>query len=64
MKKDPHFIKAKKIIPGGTMLLSKPELFLPDNWPSYFKKAKGTKIWTLDNEKLTDMCMMVLEPIH
>ena len=25
--------KAKKIIPGGTMLLSKrPEMFLPDNW--------------------------------
>lgn len=60
MKKGPTlYKKAKKIIPGGTMLLSKkPELFLPDNWPSYFKKAKGTKIWTLDNEKLTDMCMM------
>ena len=29
--------KAKKLIPGGTMLLSKrPEMFLPDHWPSYF----------------------------
>ena len=27
-------------IPGGTQLLSKrPELFLPDQWPSYFSKA-------------------------
>ena len=34
--------KAKKIIPGGTMLLSKrPEMFLPELWPSYFSKAKG-----------------------
>ena len=40
--------KGKKIIPGGTMLLSKrPEMFLPENWPSYFSKAKGSKIWEL-----------------
>lgn len=51
--------KAKQIIPGGTMLLSKkPELFLPEFWPSYFSKAKGCKIWTLDNEKLIDMSLM------
>ena len=32
--------KAKKIIPGGTMLLSKrPEMFLPNQWPSYFSKS-------------------------
>ena len=42
--------KAKTLIPGGTMLLSKrPEMFLPDNWPSYFSKAKGCKIWDLDS---------------
>ena len=29
--------RAKDIIPGGNMLLSKrPEMFLPDLWPSYF----------------------------
>ena len=34
--------KAKKIIPGGNMLLSKrPEMFLPDGWPAYFSKTKG-----------------------
>ena len=33
--------KAKTLIPGGTMLLSKrPEMFLPDQWPAYFSKAK------------------------
>lgn len=33
---------AKKVIPGGTQLLSKrPEMFLPGLWPAYYKKAKG-----------------------
>jgi glutamate-1-semialdehyde 2,1-aminomutase len=51
--------KAKTLIPGGTMLLSKrPEMFLPDNWPSYFSKAKGCKIWDLDNNELVDMSLM------
>jgi len=51
--------KAKKLIPGGTMLLSKrPEMFLPNNWPSYFSKAKGCEVWNLDNHKYIDMCIM------
>lgn len=51
--------KAKQIIPGGTMLLSKrPEMFLPDQWPSYFSKAKGCKVWDLDGKELIDMCIM------
>lgn len=51
--------KAKNIIPGGTMLLSKrPEMFLPDNWPSYFSKTKGCYVWDLDNVKYTDMTIM------
>jgi len=51
--------KAKTLIPGGTMLLSKrPEMFLPNNWPSYFSKAKGCKIWDLDNQELLDMTIM------
>ncbi len=53
------YIKAKKIIPGGTMLLSKrPEMFLPDLWPSYFSKAKGIEIWDLDGNKFIDMSIM------
>ena len=51
--------KAKKIIPGGTMLLSKrPEMFLPDNWPSYYSKAKGCKVWDLDGKEFLDMSIM------
>jgi glutamate-1-semialdehyde 2,1-aminomutase len=51
--------KAKTLIPGGTMLLSKrPEMFLPNNWPSYFSKAKGCKIWDLDDNELVDMSIM------
>ena len=51
--------KAKKIIPGGSMLLSKrPEMFLPENWPSYFLKAKGCEVWDLDNKKYYDCSIM------
>lgn len=51
--------KAKTLIPGGTMLLSKrPEMFLPDLWPAYFSKSKGCKVWDLDGKELTDMSIM------
>lgn len=51
--------KAKKIIPGGTQLLSKrPEMFLPEQWPAYYKKAKGCEIWDLDNNRYIDMSYM------
>ena len=51
--------KAKKLIPGGTMLLSKrPEMFLPDGWPSYFSKAKGCSVWDMDGKELIDMSIM------
>ncbi len=51
--------KAKTLIPGGTMLLSKrPEMFLPHHWPSYFSKAKGCEVWDLDGNKYLDMSIM------
>ena len=51
--------RAKKIIPGGNMLLSKrPEMFLPEKWPAYFSKAKGCKVWDLDGNELIDMSIM------
>jgi glutamate-1-semialdehyde 2,1-aminomutase len=51
--------KAKQLIPGGTMLLSKrPEMFLPDQWPAYFSKAKGCKVWDLDGREYTDVSIM------
>ena len=47
--------RAKQIIPGGTMLLSKrPEMFLPDHWPAYYQKASGIEIVTLDGVKMKD----------
>ena len=51
--------RAKKIIPGGNMLLSKrPEMFLPNQWPTYFSKAKGCKVWDLDGNEYIDMSIM------
>ncbi len=51
--------RAKGIIPGGNMLLSKrAEMFLPDNWPAYFSKSKGCKVWDLDNREYIDMSIM------
>ncbi len=50
--------RAKKIIPGGNMLLSKrPEMFLPDQWPAYFSKARGCQVWDLDGNKYIDTIM-------
>jgi glutamate-1-semialdehyde aminotransferase len=51
--------KAKKLIPGGSQLLSKrAEQFLPDRWPAYYQKASGTTVWDLDGNKFTDMSYM------
>lgn len=51
--------RAKNIIPGGNMLLSKrSEMFLPDQWPAYFSRAKGCQIWDLDGHEFTDMSLM------
>jgi len=53
------YVQAKKIIPGGTQLLSKrPEQFLPDYWPAYYKKAKGCKVWDLDDNEYIDASYM------
>ncbi len=51
--------RAKKIIPGGTQLLSKrPEMYLPDNWPAYYSRAKGCRVWDMDGRELIDMNIM------
>ena len=50
---------AKRLIPGGSMLLSKnPDRFLPNLWPAYYDKAKGCHIWGLDGKKYLDMSNM------
>lgn len=51
--------RAKAVIPGGNMLLSKrAEMFLPEQWPTYFSKAKGCQVWDLDGKQYTDMSIM------
>ena len=51
--------KAIKIIPGGNQLLSKrSEMFLPGVWPAYYKKAKGCKVWDLNNKMYYDFAGM------
>ena len=51
--------RAKAVIPGGNMLLSKrAEMFLPEQWPAYYSKAKGCQVWDLDGKQYTDMSIM------
>ncbi|MBU1895846.1 aminotransferase class III-fold pyridoxal phosphate-dependent enzyme [Patescibacteria group bacterium] len=51
--------EAKKIIPGGSQLLSKrAEMFLPNQWPAYYQKAEGVEITDLDGCTYIDMSLM------
>ena len=51
--------RAKKVIPGGNMLLSKrTEMHLPNNWPSYFSKTSGCSVWDLDGNHYYDYHLM------
>lgn len=51
--------RAKNVIPGGNMLLSKrAEMFLPDQWPAYFSRAKDCRVWDLDGREYIDMSIM------
>jgi glutamate-1-semialdehyde 2,1-aminomutase len=53
--------RAKKVIPGASMLLSKrAEMYLPEHWPAYFSKAKGCRVWDLDGRELIDMSLMAI----
>lgn len=50
------YARARKLIPGGTQLLSKrPEMFLPDQWPAYYSHAKGAETWDLDDNRYIDV---------
>ena len=51
--------RANVLIPSGNMLISKnPNLYLPNKWPTYFKKSKKISVWDLKNQKYTDMATM------
>ncbi len=50
------YAHAKQRIPGGTQLLSKrPEMFAPEQWPAYFREARGCEVWDLDGRHYYDM---------
>ncbi len=50
---------AKSLIPGGTQLLSKrPEMFAPDQWPGYYREARGCEVVDLDGRRYVDMSYM------
>ena len=54
-----YWRRALGVIPGGNMFFSKrPNLFLPNLWPTYFNKAKGYKIWDLEGKIFKDFCFM------
>ena len=51
--------KAKNIIPGGNMLLSKKtDLVLPNGGPTDFSKTKGCKVFDLDKNMFFDVSLM------
>lgn len=51
--------EAKRIIPGGSQLLSKRvEMMLPEQWPAYFSSAKGIQVVDLDGNIFLDMSHM------
>ena len=52
--------KAKKIIPGGNMLISKDHKVFTKKWPTYFSKARGCEIWEADGKKYYDLSLMEL----
>jgi len=52
--------RAKSLIPGGNMFLSKrPEMYLPNQWPSYFTKSKGCTVKDLEGKSYYDLTMGV-----
>ncbi len=57
--KEKYWEKAKKYIPGQNSMISKhPDLYLKNLWPTYFKKAKGCSVWSLENKRYYDLSIM------
>ncbi|WP_164101442.1 aminotransferase class III-fold pyridoxal phosphate-dependent enzyme [Candidatus Laterigemmans baculatus] len=48
--------QAKQIIPGATQLLSKrPEMYAPDQWPSYYREARGCEVIDVEGRRFIDL---------
>ena len=59
MKSRALYAQARKLIPGGTQLLSKrPEMFAPNQWPAYYQSAQGCWIKDIDGNGFLDMSTM------
>ena len=53
------WVRAKGVIPGGSMLLSKrAEMYLPEGWPAYFDRTSGCQVWDLDGKRFLDLGFM------
>ena len=51
--------RAKRVIPGGSMLLSKrAEMYLPSGWPAYFDRTEGCQVWGVDGQRYLDLGFM------
>ena len=51
--------RATQIVSGGTGLYSKrPNLHLPNQWPTYFSKAEGCDVWDLEGRLFKDCYLM------
>lgn len=51
--------EAKQLIPGGNQLLSKrAERFLPEQWPTYYSRARGCEVWDMDDNHYYDFAQM------
>jgi glutamate-1-semialdehyde 2,1-aminomutase len=51
--------RAKRLIPGGSMLLSKrSEMYLPSGWPAYFDRTNGCQVWGVDGTRYLDLGFM------
>lgn len=51
--------RAKRLIPGGSLLLSKrAEMYLPSGWPAYFDRTEGCSVWDLDGRQFLDLGFM------
>jgi glutamate-1-semialdehyde 2,1-aminomutase len=49
---------AKTLIPGGTQLLSKrPEMFAPEQWPAYYREARGCEVIDLEGRNFLDFSL-------
>ena len=51
--------RAKKVIGGGNMLLSKrPDMHLPGTWPTYYQRSTGCLVYDLDGKEYKDVYLM------